>query len=96
MCKLHKLKTIQPFYDEVIEGIKKFEVRLNDRDFKVGDQLRLLEFDVENQRVSGWGTPLLKIVYILDNPKYCKDGFVIIGFEPQGIMRSYRLTKTST
>lgn len=37
----HVLKTVQPFYGAVQQGIKKFEVRINDRDFKQGDTLSL-------------------------------------------------------
>ena len=41
--KVHVLKTEQPFFDDVWNGRKDFEVRLNDRDFKVGDRLELIE-----------------------------------------------------
>lgn len=41
------LKTIQPFFNDVAFGSKRFEVRKNDRDFKVGDFLVLQEYDPE-------------------------------------------------
>lgn len=37
----HTLKTLNPHFAELWEGRKTFEVRLNDRDFKVGDELVL-------------------------------------------------------
>ena len=32
----HELKTVQPFFDDVLTGKKKFEVRKNDRCFDAG------------------------------------------------------------
>lgn len=91
MAKLHDLKTVQPFYDDVISGRKPFEVRFNDRDYQVGDQARLLEYDAENQRLTGYCSPLFKITYVLDNPMFCKEGYVVLGLLPQGELKSYRM-----
>lgn len=41
--KIHDLKTHKEFFDVIVLGYKNFEVRKNDRDFKVGDQLLLRE-----------------------------------------------------
>lgn len=41
----HDLRTWKPYFQEVWDGKKKFEVRKNDRDFKVGDILTLMEYD---------------------------------------------------
>jgi len=41
---VHLLKTWPEFFKASLEGIKKFEVRINDRDFQVGDILVLQEF----------------------------------------------------
>ena len=38
---LHALKTWPEFYKEIVDGSKKFEIRLNDRPFKVGDEVVL-------------------------------------------------------
>ncbi len=35
----HNLKTWMPFYQDVIDGRKTFELRKNDRDYQVGDIL---------------------------------------------------------
>lgn len=40
----HDLKTVQPFFDDVASGNKTFEIRINDRDYKVGDILKLREY----------------------------------------------------
>jgi hypothetical protein len=39
----HELKTETQFYQAVEKGIKTFELRVNDRDFKVGDIVTLVE-----------------------------------------------------
>jgi hypothetical protein len=40
----HELKTWPEFYEEVERGRKTFEIRLNDREFGIGDVLWLREF----------------------------------------------------
>ena len=42
---VHALKIYPEYYEAVKSGKKPFEVRKNDRDFKVGDILALNEFD---------------------------------------------------
>lgn len=43
--KAHELKIKPRFFREVINCEKTFELRYNDRDFKVGDVLVLREYD---------------------------------------------------
>lgn len=43
--KIHQLKTLPEYFQLVRDGIKTFEVRKNDRDFKQGDILILQEYD---------------------------------------------------
>ena len=76
--KIHELKTIIPYFNQVNVGIKTFEVRRNDRDFKTGDVLHLREC-----RLDGYtGNELLaNVIYILDNEDYVKKGYVILGIE---------------
>lgn len=76
--KDHRLKTLPIYFNEVLNGNKTFEVRFNDRDFKVGDILHLEEF--ENQSYTG-RVYNVEITYILTDIQYCKDGFVILGFK---------------
>lgn len=42
---IHELKTVNPFFEAVYTGFKDFELRKNDRNFKVGDRLKLVEFE---------------------------------------------------
>jgi ASC-1-like (ASCH) protein len=76
----HYLKTVQPFFDAVWEGEKKFEVRVNDRNFQVGDTVYLEEWDVEKKELTGRRV-MTKINYILDDPQYVKDGYVVFCWE---------------
>ena len=45
MCKIHRVKLAQQFYDAVEKRVKNFEVRFNDRDYRIGDWLVLCEWD---------------------------------------------------
>lgn len=39
--KVHKLKTLKRYFDLQISGMKNFELRKNDRDFSVFDEIIL-------------------------------------------------------
>lgn len=60
--KLHRLKILSHFYDAVMAGYKTFEVRFNDRDFRVGDFLLLCEYHPEDDN---YGREMMKqVTYI--------------------------------
>lgn len=84
--EVHQLKTVQPYFDDIWKNGKNFEVRKNDRNFKVGDVLLLLEYDPKNKddKKQGYTGMYLtaKITYILNDPNYCKEGYVILGIQP--------------
>jgi ASC-1-like (ASCH) protein len=75
----HHLKTLPEYYRAVEDGIKTFEVRKNDRNFKVGDLLVLQEWD----SINGYsGDECCKeITYILSDTQFVKEGYVIMGME---------------
>lgn len=50
---VHHLKVIQPYYDQLYLGLKHFELRRFDRDYKVGDILVLQEYDPNTSQFSG-------------------------------------------
>lgn len=50
---IHELKTWKKYFNDVWEYRKFFEIRRNDRDFKVGDFLRLMEYDHETKEFTG-------------------------------------------
>jgi hypothetical protein len=75
----HELKTVAPFMDEVWHKRKSFEVRRNDRDFKVGDLIILREYFTSSESYGSREVEGL-ITYILKDSNYCKEGYWIIGF----------------
>jgi len=50
---VHKLKTWPKYFEQVLVGIKNFEVRKNDRDFKIGDKLHLMEWCPDKKEFTG-------------------------------------------
>lgn len=77
---VHELKTLPEYFEAAQKRLKNFEVRKNDRPFEVGDFLALNEW-TEDTGYTGH-CMLFEITYILNNPTYCKDGFVILGLSP--------------
>lgn len=51
--RTHDLKIWPEHFAAVVSGDKTFEVRVNDRDYQVGDVLHLQEYDPEDERYSG-------------------------------------------
>ena len=78
---IHELKTLPIYFEEVIDGRKLFEVRKNDRNFKVGDMLALNEYDDDKKEYTG-NSCLVYVDYILKDENYCKNGFVIMSIKP--------------
>ena len=75
--KIHELKLQQPFFDDVYYNRKKFEVRKNDRNYKVGDRLKIIEFPSENPRYV-----LKDIEYILEGGQYgIEKDYVVLGLK---------------
>lgn len=50
---IHELKTWKEYFEEVFMERKTFEVRVNDRNFKVLDYLCLKEWDNDKQEYTG-------------------------------------------
>ena len=74
---VHELKCWPEFYEEIHKNTKNFEVRLNDRDFKVGDILHLKEFNPMNNKYTGREIQRT-ITYILSDENFVKEGTVIM------------------
>lgn len=78
---IHALKQSTEYFGDVISGRKTFEVRRNDRPYKVGDLLALNEFDVKKQSYTG-NSCLCYIDYILNDSEYCKEGYIVMSIKP--------------
>ena len=88
--RIHEIKCRNEYFEEVICGNKNFSVRRNDRDYVVGDVLAVNEITIDHDDDKA-GTVytgrccLVKVTYILDDPTFCKDGFVTLAFQPLSI-----------
>jgi len=76
---IHELKTWERYFKEIWNGNKTFEIRVNDRDFKKGDILLLKEYNPAFNLYSGRSISV-EITYILDDPFFLKEGYVIMSF----------------
>lgn len=76
----HALKTWPSYFLDITSGHKTFEVRKHDRPFKEGDVLLLQEYDPEKRQYTGqeWKG---EITYLMNEPEFCKKGFVIMGIK---------------
>ena len=77
-CKRHDLKIMPEYFEAIMKGEKNFEVRFNDRNFAKGDIWLLREHD--GREFTG-RTITAEVTYILDNPAYCKEGYIIMAIK---------------
>lgn len=91
--KVHELKLDEKYFDLVDTGLKTFEIRKNDRDYRVGDLLALSRYDSENKSykrtdfstrstietssIHRAETILREIIFMTDYEQ--KDGYVVLG-----------------
>ncbi|KLV06899.1 DUF3850 domain-containing protein [Photobacterium ganghwense] len=68
--KLHDLKIKTEYLTAILDGDKTFEIRKNDRDFKVGDRVRLND---------GKRYLVIRIKYITDFAQ--QGGYVVFSFD---------------
>ena len=73
--KEHVLKTDPRMFQASLKGIKKFEIRINDRNFKEGDVLELLETEHSGLDMEDGGLPLVYTGRVL----FMKVDFVLHG-----------------
>jgi hypothetical protein len=74
----HKLKTWKEFFWAIANLEKTFEVRRNDRGFKVGDILLLKEWDNEAEKYTGKIIEV-EVTYILNGGQFgIEEGFVVM------------------
>lgn len=74
--KTHQIKTDIPYFEDILSGRKCFELRKNDRGYKVGDSLKLLEF---NGKECTGRVLYADITYLLESYAGLEDGYCILG-----------------
>lgn len=86
----HILKLNKRYYDAVANGIKTFEIRENDRDYKVGDTLALMKADDDGELLTYFDHNLgmslyheikVAVIYILTHDEFdgISEGYVALG-----------------
>ena len=78
---IHELKTEREYFEAIVRGDKTFEVRENDRQFKVNDELLLKEISLS---CSGYTGRVLhrRISYILPGGSFGIDeNYVVMGLQ---------------
>lgn len=81
--KVHVLKLRKNYYDDVESGLKSFEIRKNDRSYRVGDVLVLQEVETTGKELTYQytGREILKqVVYMTDFMQ--RDLYVVLGIAP--------------
>jgi hypothetical protein len=78
----HKVKVWPPFFEAVLSGDKTFEVRKDDRDYRVGDSLLLCEWSPDADAYTGLFANF-RIVYKLDGGQFgIEKGYCCLGIAP--------------
>lgn len=76
--KVHQIKLAAMFFDDVASGRKSFEIRKNDRGYKVGDILEMMEFKSgkETERMVR-----VKVTYMIEEYTGIEEGYCVMGIE---------------
>ncbi|MBQ0838093.1 RNA-binding protein [Lactiplantibacillus pentosus] len=74
----HVLKILPEFYQPVVDHKKPFEIRKNDRNFKVGDYVKLREYAPWLDGYTG-NEAVEQITYMTDYHQ--EPGYVVLGME---------------
>src|SRR5690242_9595635 len=78
----HRLKTWPAYYDAVASGSKKFEVRVNDRDFQPGDRLILACYDPGTGTFDGRELEFTAGYVLHGGVSGIKPGYVVMSLTP--------------
>jgi hypothetical protein len=80
---MHELKCWPAYFQAVLDGVKTFELRYNDRDFHAGDVLHLREWSPETREYSGREV-YCDVPYLLNGVSVGEvDDYVILSIKPR-------------
>ena len=85
MNKRHFVKTLSNYYADVVSGKKKAELRLNDRDYKVGDHLVLMEIDKFTYKLTGNWHEVAVTHFFQSAQLALQPGFCMLSIEPTNV-----------
>ena len=80
---MHDLKCWDCYFEAVDSGLKTFEIRLNDRDYKLHDSLLLREWDPARKVYTGRAL-LMRVTYIFGSPTHLPIGYLAMSIQPAG------------
>jgi hypothetical protein len=81
----HYLKTWPNYFDAVVDGTKTFEVRINDRDYKVGDVLHLQEYNLGRDAPYTGRSIEVIVTYLLEHESWA--------LQPRMVVMAIKLTE---
>ena len=76
--RVHELKSWPPYFEALVSGVKRFEVRRDDRSYRVGDVLHLLEFDPGPRTYTGRSFTV-RVSYVMELEPLGIGGYVGLG-----------------
>lgn len=79
---VHEIDCSKKYIIDVLAEIKKFEVRLNDRNYKIGDVLVLKEIDNSGNFTGRKATRIITYFMSEDDNPGIKPGHCVLGIEP--------------
>ena len=82
----HNIKLLSEFCDDVYTGKKTFEIRYNDRDYKVGDKVRFTPISTQGEIVKHpIKDRVYEITYILSNSTWgLQEGYIVFSIKEIG------------
>jgi hypothetical protein len=80
----HELKTWPEYFWAIRSGLKRFEVRKNDRGFAVMDKLLLREYDPRSEKYTGMEIEVV-VLYKLDGYQFgIEPGYCVLSIDITG------------
>jgi hypothetical protein len=76
VATVHSLKSLPHFFTSLVDSSKTFEIRKNDRNYRVGDTLRLREWNADTEQYSGFEVTRV-VIYITAFAQ--QPGWVVMG-----------------
>lgn len=74
----HKIKILPEYFNSVLNGQKRFEIRNNDRNYQVGDVVTLEEYNADKRYYTG-RVYRCEITYITNFMQ--KENYIVFGFK---------------
>lgn len=78
--RVHTLKISDDNWDNIVLGRKKFEVRYNDRNYQLGDNIRFMSADGLFKRSNAENELFYEIIFV-QSGYGLKEDFVVLGIE---------------